>query len=267
MYSSGQGLNIVYLRPEYDHVASKDTIYIEAKVQNLGDRDIPNVTAVPYLLAWDKFTGEKSTTNPLLRPNPEIGRIGDVYTFKWDGIAVPEVKRQETFRIGVRFEYEYETETTATVLALTEAKYLHYRERGQPVQAVFSVVNSAAPIRVDVLMDNVFIIGSSNKIPVTLRFNNIDSKGYPKSSSSSELRDYAITSVDVVTDGAGGVKVSDKSGCDGARMRGGRTGECVLYLSAPGTGVDEIEARLKIVTKYTYVMEETAAIRVNPRIG
>ncbi|MBN2094650.1 MAG: hypothetical protein JW727_01250 [Candidatus Aenigmarchaeota archaeon] len=260
----GSGLSIIDFGSGYDYVSSGDTIDIVLKVQNLGDTTIENVVAKPYRLSWVGYSSEQRCNQPqLYPPNEELNRIGDPCTITWKNVRVPEIGETETYTAGVRIYYDYATITTAKVYALTEDAYKGMRERGVMPDTAKTISNSRAPIVVDVLMDNVFIVGGSNdKIPVTLKFTNIDN-GYPQGDTS-DPREFTIDSVKVESLGQNLVGSVDTSECRNARLRGGKTGDCIVKISPPhlSSGQD-VELTLKITTSYTYVLEKEEPILVH----
>jgi hypothetical protein len=273
LYSSGQGLVIREIRPDYNYVMSGDSVTIKARLQNMGDRNIWYVKAEPFLLPWPGFDVIRDDCPPMTRPNPQTGTLGGVCDFTWTVIA-PRVSKQETFPLGVRFYYDYATQTSAKVFAVSEAKYLGLMERGENPPMARTIENSNSPINVQVYIDNVIIIPQSGEreVPVTLQFTNTISDGYPVPATPGpdlfNPRKFQLTSVKVDTEYTGGMTLVNKQGdCNSGpiTMRGGKSGDCIIWLRVSPQGqMDEIVADIKITTEYTYAIEGRSQITVNP---
>ncbi|MGC9310362.1 MAG: hypothetical protein ACP5E4_01410 [Candidatus Aenigmatarchaeota archaeon] len=263
----GRGVEILEVGPVYDYISSGEVVDFQVKFQNIGDQDVEGITAVPYLLSWDGFEGEKDYNQLLYCPNPELGREGARGTITWEDVQVPAgLTRQDSFKMGVRLYYDYATITTARVYALSSQAYAGYMERRQNPPTVMGVSNSMGPIQVDVSMDNVFITNAANdEVPVTLKFRNVGN-GYPQQTGAS-AREYMITSVDIEEIGSSGISAINTADCDDVRMRGGMEGDCTVMVRVPDIDDKDLEIRLRIETKYTYVNVMERTIVVHPDLG
>ncbi|MBN2094651.1 MAG: hypothetical protein JW727_01255 [Candidatus Aenigmarchaeota archaeon] len=261
----GTGLSIDYVRPSYNYVMSGDSISIEAQATNLGDRKIDHVVAKPIYLPWDGFNQER-TCDELYPPKSDLERQGQPCYVSWRGIRVPKVQTQETFPVGVRFYYDYSTETSAQVFAISARQFAGLKERGE-VPMAKTISNTNGPIQVSVSIDSVIIIPTSGtkRVPVNLKFTNAAS-GYPQSFDG-DARSYQIDSVEVNLERSGGMRIDDLGNCGSEiPMRGGASGDCIFWLEVPSSTTDEIVADIRIVSKYSYAIEEKQTITVNPSL-
>lgn len=262
------GLKVDYVQTSWQYVKSGDTITIDAKVTNNGDRNIERVVMKPILLPWQGFDGVRDCP-PLQRPRTEINRVGGSCYGSWPSVKVPRVTKQETFDVGVRFYYDYATEMRAKVFAISGREYDNYMERGEiPRTATFE--SSKGPIEVSISIDNVIIIPTSGnrRVPVTLKFHNDPLTGFPQSYNAVS-RNYEISSVtlDEESSATGGIRVSDWGTCArSVPMRGGSDGECLFWLDVSDSTTDEVVIDLKIVSEYTYAIVGKTPITVNPSI-
>jgi hypothetical protein len=263
------GLTINYVRTSMNYVKSGDSITIESQAQNTGDRNINQVTAVPFLLPWTGFRGNYPCYN-LERPNTEIDRVGGVCPARWPNVQVPRVTKQETFMVGVRYYYDYSTVTRAKVFAVSGNSYMGYKERGEAFPTTRMVDPGTGPISANARIDSVIIIPSTGavvrRVPVTLEFSNAGG-GYPQTLGS-DARNYQVNSVTIDTSTTGGMYIQDLGSCSNSiPMRGGASGECIFWLAVPSGTTDEIVMDLKITSNYGYYIEDKSTlITVNPDI-
>jgi len=270
--TASSGLTVEYVRASMNYVKSGDSITIEAKAQNNGDRNINLVTAVPIYLAWPGFSSTYPCYN-LERPNAELERQGGICPARWTNVRAPKVTKAETYDVGVRFYYDYSTVAKARVFAMTGNHYMGYKERGETVPTAqvgtASGLGTQGPIQVDIKIDNVIIIpsmgASSRRVPVTLVFTNAGG-GYPQAYGT-DARSYKISSVTIDTEYTGGMYVDNIGSCGGeVSMRGGSSGECIFWLSVPSSTSDEIYIDLKLTVNYPYYVQSTDKITVNPDV-
>lgn len=264
------GLVVEYVQADQNYVQSGDTIQIEARATNYGDKNIEHVTAMPLYLPWPGFTGSQDCYD-VGKPNEELGRVGGPCTVYWSGVDVPEVSKQEEFTVGVRFYYDYSTSASIRVFALTADRYAGYLERGETPPMVYNIVPSEGPIQIEAQLDKVIIIPESGerRVPVILNFVN-QGTGYPQGSGDNARR-YSLDSVEIDTEYTGGMYVDwEDGGCDQEiTMSGGSSGDCVFYLivSDIGDSYDEIYADIKVTVDYSYVVEGQSTIVVSPNIA
>ena len=244
-----QGLRITYFGPDVQYPVSGQSITLEATVKNVGGSTAENIQGKLYLLGWADTSTQ--TGGSLRAPDEEIGREGEETTLRWTQSA-PNVTSTQTYDAGVHIQYDYTTNTVATVYAFSREEYRKRMERGESIPKVQNVVNSDAPVHVDVRVQNILRTGSTD-VPITLMFNNVGGGNLEYNNSKKQ---YIIRKATVE------VGNTTKT-CPGITMRGGSTGSCTIKVDIPG-GRDEVKLPIEITTEYTYEVSQETKITVHP---
>ncbi len=247
-----QGLAITYFGPDVEFPTPGQSIYIEARVKNVGEVEATNIGGDLYLTTWS--SSKESSCTKLKPPNPEIGRDGEECILKWKVTTPTGITRKETYDIGAHITYGHSTKTVATVYAFSEGEYIKRMEAGQTIPTVKEIKNSNAPIHVDVRIQNVLKTGSSN-VPVTLIFRNVGG-GNVKFDSIKRyyIIDKATAKINEVTVGS----------CSNIHLRGGREGSCSININVPAG--KELKLPIEIKTEYIYETSGITKVTVNPML-
>lgn len=244
-----QGLRTTYFGPDVEYPVSEQDIALEATIKNVGDSEATNINGELYLLDWADTSDQSGGS--LRAPDEEIGREGEETTLKWTQPA-PEVTSTQTYDAGVHVEYDYTTNTVATVYAFSREEYRKRMERGESIPKVQNVVNSDAPIHVDVRVQNILRTGSTD-VPITLEFKNV---GGGNLEYNNDKKQYIIREATI--------EVGDTTEtCSDITMRGGSEGSCTINVDIP-EGRDEIKLPIEITTDYTYEVSQETKITVHP---
>jgi hypothetical protein len=244
-----QGLKITYFGPDVEYPVPGQEIYLEAKVENIGDMKATNVNGELYLTTWDSTI--EDNCDELRPPNPELGKEGETCTIKWKVTTPKQIERTETYDIGAHITYKYTTKTTATVYAFSESEYIKMMEAGEEIPKLKNIKNSNGPVHVDVRVQNVLKTGSTASI--TLDFNNV---GGGNVEYDGDKHYYVINKATV--------KINDveKASCENIHLKGGDQGSCTVNIDIPSG--DQLKLPIEILTEYTYEISADTKVAVHP---